>query len=226
MVPTTPGSSLAKGLREILKQSQGPIGTSVKVIERPGKTIHSGLAPNNPFPRQRCHRTDCPYLVSGELCKERCLSVGLTYKGTCTICEYQQEDDRIPEEQRIQELYIGESSRTLYARTQEHIRDYKKAARDRIIPDPLDPDKKSSWMWDHMVQKHGSPRDIDPLKDFRFEKVSSHRDPLNRQIEEAIRINQALEQKTLLARSGYIQKVNSLNRKEEHFAPRKRNSYQ
>ena len=77
-----------------------------------------------------------------------------------------------------------------------------------------------------MVPKHGSPRDIDPLKDFRFEKVSSHRDPLNRQIEEAIRINQALEQKTLLARSGYIQKVNSLNRKEEHFAPRKRNSYQ
>ena len=64
-----------------------------------------------------------------------------------------------------------------------------------------------------MVQKHGSPHDIDPLKDFRFEKVSSYRDPLNRQIEEAIRINQALEQKTLLARSGYIQKVNSLNRK-------------
>ena len=81
-------------------------------------------------------------------------------------------------------------------------------------------------MWDHMVQKHGSPRDIDPIKDFRFEKVSSHRDPLNRQIEEAIRINQALEQKTLIARSGYIQKVNCLNRKEEHFAPRKRNNYQ
>ena len=142
IVPTTPGSTLAKRLRELLKQSQRPVGT--KVIERPGRTIHTGLAPNNPFPRQICHRTDCPYAVSGELCKERCLLVGLVYKGTCTICEYQQEDDRIPEEERIKELYIEESSRTLYARTQEHIRDYKKAARDRIIPDSMDPNKKSS----------------------------------------------------------------------------------
>ena len=132
----------------------------------------------------------------------------------------------IPEEQRIKEVYIGESSRTLYTRTHEHIRDYKKAARDRVVPDPLDPDKKSSWMWDHMVLKHGSPREIDPIKDFKFEKVRSHRDPLNRQIEEAIRINQALEHKTLVIGSGQILKVKCLNRKEEHFAPRKRNNYQ
>ena len=100
----------------------------------------------------------------------------------------------IPDDMRTQELYIGESSRTLYVRTQEHIRGYKKAPKDRTVPDPLDISKKSSWMWDHMYLKHGAPHVIDPLKDFKSQKISSHRDPLNRQIEEAIRIIQALEQ--------------------------------
>ena len=89
MVPTTPGSILAKGLRELLKENQGPIGTSTKVVERPGSTIHMGLAPNNPFPRINCHRTDCHYQVSSEKCGEKCLSVGILYTGACNIHQEQ-----------------------------------------------------------------------------------------------------------------------------------------
>ena len=123
MVSSNQGSALAKGIRELLQVVKGPIGTSVKVTERPGRTIHTGIAPNNPFLRPKCHRDDCPYAVAGELCKERCLAVGLIYKGTCMICEQHQDDDTVPEEDRTREIYIGESSRTLYSRVQEHIRD-------------------------------------------------------------------------------------------------------
>ena len=138
----------------------------------------------------------------------------------------QQEDDLIPEENRVQQLYVGESSRTLYSRSKEHIRDYKQAAKDRVIPDQTDPSKKSSWMWEHMYLRHGAPREVNPETDFKFQKISSHRDPLSRQVEEAIRINQAMDRNTITSRSGQIYKVNSLNRKEEHFAPRKRRNYQ
>ena len=51
MVPSTPGSGLAKGVRELLQAVPGPLGTSTKVLERPGANIHQGLAPNNPFKR-------------------------------------------------------------------------------------------------------------------------------------------------------------------------------
>ena len=36
MVPCTPGSALAKELREVLKRNPGPKGTQVRVVERPG----------------------------------------------------------------------------------------------------------------------------------------------------------------------------------------------
>ena len=81
-------------------------------------------------------------------------------------------------------------------------------------------------MWEHMYLRHGAPREVNPETDFKFQKISSHRDPLSRQVEEAIRINQVMDRKTITSRSGPISKVNSLNRKEEHFAPRKRRNYQ
>ena len=75
MVATTPGYIMAKGIRELLKENQRTIGTSTKEVERPGSTIHMGLAPNNPFLRINCHRTDCPYQVSGDKCGENSLSL-------------------------------------------------------------------------------------------------------------------------------------------------------
>ena len=86
----------------------------------------------------------------------------------------------IAEYKKVQELYVGQGSRTLYARIREHIRDYRQAAKDRVVPDPTYPYQKSFWMWEHMFLKHGAPREIDTMKDFKLKKVSNHRDPLNR----------------------------------------------
>ena len=50
-------------------------------------------------------------------------------------------------------------------------------------------------------------------------------DPMTRQIEEACRIAQALDRKTLTNNSGKMTPIISLNRKGECFAPRVRNDY-
>ena len=50
MVPTTRGSSLAKGLREVLRKHGGPVGISTKVVERPGRAVHSNITSNSYSP--------------------------------------------------------------------------------------------------------------------------------------------------------------------------------
>ena len=46
-MPSTSNSELTKRLKVRLAEVPGPIGTSVKVVERPGAKIHLGIANNN-----------------------------------------------------------------------------------------------------------------------------------------------------------------------------------
>ena len=76
----------------------------------------------------------------------------------------------------------------------------------------------SSFMFDHITWKHKNIK-IDKLTDFKFEVVEGFRDPLTRQITEAIRIGQ--EQNGIF----YKPKGNNiynLNKKSEVFSPRER----
>ena len=115
---------------------------------------------------------------------------------TCTRCEAAQEEEQIPLEDRVEYVYIGESSRTLYTRAKEHQSKYRKSAKDRAVPSTNPEDNvQGSRMWDHTYTNHGAPQleELSIEKDYRFEAVSGHRDPLNRQIEEALRIVKARE---------------------------------
>ena len=143
------------------------------------------------------------------------MSLGSIYKATCTRC--QQTD--------TEHIYIGETARTLYIRKKEHQRAYKKAAKDSVVPDDDEPG--GSWMWDHVFHKHGAPEltNIDPSRDFTFENVSYHRDPMARQVEEALRIFQSREKVSYTSRSNKDLKVNSLYRRDEHFAPQQRMTF-
>ena len=53
MVPVTPCSTLAKNIREVLKQHQGPRGTTTKVVERPGMAIHSSISSKQSLPKRK-----------------------------------------------------------------------------------------------------------------------------------------------------------------------------
>ena len=70
---------------------------------------------------------------------------------------------------------------------------------------------------DHSLQKHGSPGGF--LTDYSFKPVSTHRDPLTRQIEESVRIAWAVERGVYYNSQGKEINVKCLNRKGEAFAP-------
>ena len=75
-------------------------------------------------------------------------------------------------------------------------------------------------MVDHHRSKHQHEGLPDPEADYRFEVLAKHKEPMTRQIEEACRINQALEMKSITKTIGEKIPIQSLNRKGEGFAPR------
>ena len=178
------------------------------------KFFIQSLIRNNPFPRETCGRQACP--ISN--CKDNCSKEAVLYQAVCVRCE--ETDPKVPP------VYIGETSRTAFIRANQHRKDCHKVIRQdpsQLVQEPLERMKDcSSWMVDHYRSKHQQEDPPNPESDYRFEVLSKHKEPMTRQIEEACRINQALERNTLTKTSGEIIPIISLNRKGESFASRSR----
>ena len=58
--------------------------------------------------------------------------------------------------------------------------------------------------------------------DFQFEIINTFTDPMTRQIEEAVRIQRALDTGVHIDKNGKSHRIQSLNRRNEHFTARKR----
>ena len=84
--------------------------------------------------------------------------------------------------------------------------------------------ESSSWIADHIWIKHGGVQGPSPEDDFQFLVVGSWSKPLHRQLEEAIRIRNAMTKGFLtLGRGSKKRKMlvskKILNRKLENFLP-------
>ena len=77
-------------------------------------------------------------------------------------------------------------------------------------------------MWDHIRAAHSGDQDVNPEKDFNFKVLGAFKDPMTRQITEAVKIQRVLNHNTFQAPGGEEVQVLSLNRKYEHFAPQQR----
>ena len=117
--------------------------------------------------------------------------------------------------------YIGESLRTLYVRRKQHIADFKYCSKKRNNNSTITEEGRSSFMWDHVQEVHGGEEDMDP-ENFRFSVISSFKDPLTRQLTEAVKIKRALDSGSFQSQGGDIIQVHSMNRKAEYFAPLER----
>ena len=75
-------------------------------------------------------------------------------------------------------------------------------------------------MWDHLRMAHGPNPSINPQNDFSFSVISSFKDPMTRQITEAVQIQMALGSGTYQGGKNSKLPVISLNRKTEYFSQR------
>ena len=218
-VPVTRNSDLAKRLRQTLTMYPGPKGTSVKVQEQPGVPILGSLAKGDPFTTDDCHRGDCP--LGNQPCGGKCGKENILYRAICTRCRDAQIDQGVDNDKIVHSQYTGESARTIRTRAKQHFNDYHRCARTNQDPDS----DMSSFMWDHHHTHHGGGQQVQN-EDYEFQLLKQFRDPMTRQQEEATRIQIGLERGIHIDHRGIGNRIISLNRKTEYFAPRKRFNYE
>ena len=197
-VPFTPGSELAKLLRENEEKLVKLTNCKVKIIERTGTKIQELLTKSNPWKGHDCERQNC-LLCFTKLRTEKkktqdCHQRNIVYQIRCLNCQ-EREQERIENldlsEHEKRELrnkiklyiYIGESSRSAYERGWEHLNDLTKLSR-------------KSHMLKHILSEHPG-QDIKKVK-FGMSIIRTCRTSFERQIYESVEIQQAREHHNIL----------------------------
>ena len=155
--------------------------------------------------KKECERDNCVMCYQKEGNKvTKCLKNNVGYEARCGCCP-------------TRFSYLGETSRTAYTRTREHISDYRAAAAVRLPPlPPTDGEaqgrKKNvkSFMWEHSRDCHGGLLgQRGGIGDYQFSVTGVFRKCLDRQVDEGLRILQCENE------GGVV-----LNSKNEWFTPK------
>ena len=111
-VQPTPNGQLARQCRKVLRQAK----LQVKVVERSGTTIKRILSKSDPLSTRSCDAEHCNVCDNSEsqICKVR----DCVYEISCSACTH---------------TYIGESSRSLAERFDEHVVGYEKKHRSSVF---------------------------------------------------------------------------------------------
>ena len=159
-LPYTPNSSLKKTIQEIEGKLVGrrPTGR-VRIVERTGPTIFQLIGNKSPWTNDSCGRPNCTP------CKHQegsCRAQNLVYRITCQECL----------KTGRKSVYIGESHRFWWDRSGEHLAALK--ARN-----------ETNALAKHWIHNHP---EMDTPPSFKFEVLEKCRSSLQRQIMEAIHI--------------------------------------
>ena len=115
----------------------------VKMVEMAGVSLGQTFSNRNPWAGAGCTREDCHTCHQGgkQDKKEDCFRRNILYESRCGRCEDKRGssgEDQSRKRKRKTDLedphvYVGESSRSLYERTKEHIRDGQNRTEDSHI---------------------------------------------------------------------------------------------
>ena len=159
-VPQTVGGELARRLKAAEEELSVLLKDKVKIVEQTGKTLKSVLVKADPSSAASCGRDKCVICLD-EKQRGTCKVRSVTYQTSCQTCTGQGREA----------VYIGESSRSVYERSLEHLEDYKKQ-------------REESHMYTHAIEAHSM--DEKPL--FNIKVLKNHRSALYRQVHEAVLI--------------------------------------
>ena len=160
-VPPTPNGELAAKLREIADR-ESEAGVRFNVIETGGLTIKSQVQLSNPTATAGCDAADCIACSDGRGQGGNCRKSNINYEVECQLCP-----------DGAKSVYIGESSRNLYARGKEHEDSYRS-------------NKPKSFMRRHQQRKHnGLPGR------YKARLTGSFMDCLSRQVSEGVEIRRS-----------------------------------
>ena len=171
------GGSLQKNIKERLEKISPMLGFKTRVSEKGGTPLSSLLSNKDPWSGVACGRGSCRTCSQPEERKEPCMRRNIVYESECTSCNppgsrKEADKDGLAERKGFPSLYVGESSRSVAERAEEHWKDAENG-------------KEESHMLEHQVASHrgeGTP-------EFNFRVVKTCKTSLERQVREAVRIH-------------------------------------
>ena len=190
-VPYMAGEVLKNQAQKILEEYKPPQGLKTKVQVGGGTKLQHSLMKSDPFPRERCHREECPLSQEDKGCQDQCFQDHVNYSIKCVRCEearlqfIQRASDTegaesIPEHPPLF-IYSGESARGCYERFSQHVAKYK---------------SRSNFMWQHVSDVHGGVMGSNPQSDFFMCREAVDPDPIRRILRESVRICRLREEET------------------------------
>ena len=112
----TPNSELKHRVQDTCRKNKAKI----KVVEKMNRTVKSTLQRSNPFGWKPCGRGDC-YTCNNDI-HINCRTRGCVYQIECVECEMV-----------VSKQYRGQTGRSEYERTKEHIRKWEAKAEDSYL---------------------------------------------------------------------------------------------
>ena len=164
MVPATPGSELANMLREIA-EAEATEDVKFKVLETGGNRIKHQLQISNPTATPGCTDTGCIACRHGKGEGGNCRRSNITYEVECLVCKGEEGGHR--------STYVGETSRNLFTRGNEH-------------KSKFDSNKEDSFLLKHQMEEHEGGQ-----AEFSAKVTGSYPDCLTRQIAEGVLIRRS-----------------------------------
>ena len=183
-VDSTPHGLMVARLQKCENRMATVVRRRTKMVEMGGSQLGQTFSNRDPWAGAGCGRDDCyPCHQEGEDKKDDCFKRNILYESRCSQCKEQQELEEIKDgatksrKNKFNPLdkgvYVGESSRSLYERTKEHMDDAKKDAPESHI--------RKHWREFHPEMME--------MPTFKFKIVKSFRDSLSRQVAESVRID-------------------------------------
>ena len=180
-VPHTPGSALAKNMREGEIMLEKTTGYKMKIVERAGDSLENLLHRSNPWAGADCGREMCLLCESKQTHKsienQNCHKRNVVYEMWCETCRQADEKEKPENDKKEIKMhkYIGESSRSCHERGFEHQQDCEQL-------------KPGSHMLKHILDKHEGkqPGEIK----FHMKAIRFHKSAYERQVHESVMIKE------------------------------------
>ena len=163
-VDCTPGGVLATKIRQRI--SKEIPNMKILVQEQTGSKLRTKVSNStDPWTPNRCSRSDCWICIcSTKGSKGRCWWLNVGYKLTCKLCL----------NEKILTIYIGES-KCGYGRMKEHADGLRLKQKDNVL-------------YNHNLAVHPDREMM--MTDWKVEITGRHAGPLQRQADEALRLNE------------------------------------
>ena len=121
-IEQTSNGELGKRMRELMTRLAPIMGFGVKIVERNGRTLKSQFPQAGLWEGAPCGREKCTTCTQGAEMIPPCTRSSLVYENVCSKCNQGAASKRELEDidPTIPSIYVGETSRTVKERAEEH----------------------------------------------------------------------------------------------------------